>query len=375
MATSLYERVNSDESKALYRKIIPNITQLADFLFQRVEAMFSNPKYTHGRSLTRSWIPTEKFSAHASVHKDDADQHMISIAYGVVIEFRKDAKLLPEVCSRHLVEDRYDELYALLDYGNGPKKILPTDLNNHEICEKLFAISLAWLYLHEQAHLFQGHGMIFEEEMGVPNGGGSFVWSDASFSHGDREVTGKEALISHAFELAADYEATNLALQLLLIDDKKHLKKSSLWIFVAALTCIFHRFYGQSRKHHEGIAVGTHPDPALRMRDTYRNIISTLRHPLVVDYIPWASRVEDINVVMIHAYNTANMYMQLAHSQTPVFPEFMERFADKDKTAEVYFASVDGMWNILRPKVLSKYFGYGEGSLRPVAEDLQESSS
>lgn len=363
--TTFHERLYGEESRAMFRKIIPSISEMSNIVFSEIEEKFSKSQYTNGKTLTRSWIASEAFEAYASIRKDNPNEHGIQITYGVAIDIRKDAILFPEMCIQHFIEDKYDQLFALLDFGNGPKCILPSDLDSTNATLKFFRISLAWLYLHEQAHLFQGHGSLYAEETGANDAGRQFLWTDVMFSQADQQLTGRNAWIKHSFELAADYEATNLVVQLLLIDDKCVLQKSSLWLLIAALTCLFHRFYGHARPPHAGIAVGTHPDPAIRMRDTYSNVLSTLMHPKVSAYVPWARSQEDVNAVMEHAYNAANMYMQIAHFKTPQFPEFMAKVVDTSEAVSTYFSGIEQTWRELRPKVLSRYFGFGEGSVRP----------
>lgn len=361
-----HERLYSKESREIFSKNNPNIDQLATWVFEEMRRKFSKSQYIGGRNLSIGSIPTETFEAHASVRKDDSNEHSIQISYGVPIDIRKDAILLPEICVRHFVEDKYSELFKILDFGNGPKCVLPPDLDPAVAKEKFFRISLAWLYLHEQSHLFQGHGSIFAEETGLQGVSGQFLWEDVMFSHEKQnQLTGNAAWISHCFELAADYEATNLVVQLLVIDDKQTLKKSSLWLLICGLTCIFHRFYGDKRPAHGGVATGTHPDPAIRMRAMYTAIVGTLMHSKVVKYVPWAKTAEDLQAVMEHAYTVANMYMQIAHFDNPEFPEFMRRMADTDQSVESYFSEIENKWCELRPKVMSRYFGFGEGSVRP----------
>lgn len=363
---TFHERIYSNESKKMFRKITPNICEMADLILKEIELKFSTSQYVGGRTLTRNWIASEQFQAYASVKKECPNEHSINIAYGVAIGIRQDAILFPELCIRHLTESKYHQLFELMDFGNGPKQILPSDLDSENARNKFFQISLAWIYLHEQAHLFQNHGSLYAEATGETTASNQFIWSDGMFANASNYISQSNSWIKHSFELAADYEATNLLLGLLIIEDAPVLKQSSVWLFIATLTCFFHKFYGGARPHHNGLATGTHPDPALRMRASFLNIQETLLHPEIAKYVPWAKTQEDLNLVMEHAYNAANIYMQIAHFSNPEFPEFMRRVVDSDELDKKYFSGISDVWCQLRPKVLLQYFGFGEESVMPI---------
>lgn len=113
------------------------------------------------------------------------------------------------------------------------------------------------------------------------------------------------------------------------------------------------------------MAVGTHPDPAYRMRYTFSNIMATLSHPEVKKYVPWAGTTKDLYSVMLHAFNAANMYMQIAHFDEPGFPQFMTRMIDETKDAVNYRENIRLTWESLRPKFMQEYFGWGDSCVMP----------
>lgn len=359
MTNSFHERLYGAESKNLFKPLISKIIQLAQETADTLKINFSEPLYKNPKSLIILWTPSYDFQASAGVSQADENQHSITIFYGAAIEIYKDGALLPLMCTQHLTEEKYSELFTLLDYGNGPKQIFPPDLSIDDAKTRFFSTSFTWLYLHEQAHLFQNHGAILDSELGEASKKNQFAWEEFSLENKE-PITGKEAWIRHAFELSADFEATSLTIQHLLIEDKQNLKKTTLWLFVAGLTCLFHRFYGNERSTHGGEAVGTHPDPAYRMRYAFTSIVSLLTHPMVKQYVPWANTSEDLYKVMTHAFNTANLYMQIAHFKEPGFPEFMSRTVDDSEDRKKYLAKTTSTWNSLRPKVMQTYFGWGD---------------
>jgi len=364
--SSFHERLYGSTSQNLFAPLIPLITQISDILVKDFKSKFSDGRYTTPKNLNVQWVASFDFQASASVSQTDENQHTITIFYGAPISIYKDAVLFPQMCRQHFSSEKYNELFTLLDYGNGPENVMPINLNDEDAKLEFFNTSLGWLYLHEQAHLFQNHGIILAAELGAEANNNQFAWEEF-LSNSSEPVVGKEAWIRHSFEISADYEATNLIIQYLLIKDDQSLKKSTLWLLIAGLTCMFHRFYGKERPIHAGIAIGTHPDPAYRMQYTFTNIIQTLTHQKVQQYVPWAQSAEDLQKVMLHAFNTANMYMQIAHFEQPGLPQFMSRTFDHSKETKNYQSNISSTWNSLHPKVMQKHFGWGPGSVMSFA--------
>lgn len=276
------------------------------------------------------------------------------------------------MCNTHFTEKEYDELFELMDYGEGRDSVLPKDLRNNYDAKILFnSLSITWLYLHEQAHLFQAHGIIYSQYAEDLTTDCNLNWTELEVNPivMNKEST-RNAWIKHACELSADYEATNLIVQYIMSLNMKRggeIPLSSIWMLISALTCIFHKFYGDTRKHHYGLAAGTHPDPAIRMKYIYLNIVTLLKNPKVISYYQKGKTLDDYVKVMSHAYSTANLYVKIAHLDgTESVPEFMERFDDFGDEYHVYTKGINDIWSELRPSVMEKYFGYGDASVMPI---------
>lgn len=364
--TSFYERLYSRESQELFEPMVPAITEISSLVAGEIKRLFSDDRYAGSRKLKLLWSSSNKFEASAGVDPSNEDHHSIHISYGAVIAMYKDAFLLPQMCTRHLIEEKYTELFNLLDYGQGRDHVLPSDLSPESAKLSLFELSVAWLYLHEQGHLFQSHGAVYSRIEKDDSLNFSCAWNSSDPENNEKHsLSGRKAWIKHAFELSADYEATNLIIQYLMYKNQGIVKLTSIWLLISALTCIFHKFHGSSRPYHSGAALGTHPDPALRMRSMYIGIIQTLEHPNLLPHLQANKTIEDYKRVMEHAYNSANIYIKIAHFDDNTFPEFMTRFIDKSDSDKEYFKGIKDIWKELRPKVLETYFGYGEGSIMP----------
>ncbi len=170
--------------------------------------------------------------------------------------------------------------------------------------------------------------------------------------------------MKHAFELSADYEATYLIIELLKKD--KVIKRSSLWILIAGLTYFFHKFYTIKREYHDGIVNGTHPNPAIRMRMIYFQLLTTFEDSNIKEYFEENKTTNDYMETMEHAFFTAMLYCGQNDTAFTNMEEFMDRIFDHNSVAnEKYINSIKKVWNKTRPYVVKEYFGHSEKSILP----------
>ena len=370
---TFHERLYSEKSKELFAPMIPTVLEVADLLVKEAYKKFSKSQYDDAeiRSLSMSWLPSFEFQACATINKQDLRKHSIEIAYGAPIDIYKDSFLYKTMCTTYFTRKEYNEVFEALDYGEGRNNVLPADLQNDIDAKILFNdLSITWLYLHEQAHLFQAHGIIYTQYAENLPADFSLNWNEFEVNQilPDQESE-RNAWIRHACELSADYEATNLIVQHVMSLNKAknwEISLSSIWMLISALTCIFHKFYGDTRTYHQGLAVGTHPDPAIRMKYIYLNVIALLKNPYVTPYHQKGKTLNDYKKVMNHAYSTANLYIHIAHlNNKKSVPEFMERFDDLSDEYHIYTEGINKIWSELRPSVMENYFGYGNASVMP----------
>jgi hypothetical protein len=342
----------SKEAEDLFAPMLPTIIEDAQLAVEEVRMMVSDPCYVEPLTLTVSWMPSNKLEANASTR--GPDQHGISLAYGLAVMAYKDAATLYTLALTHFNLDAYQELFSGIDYGQGPKQVFPMGLGPKSAREKFLRSSIAWVFLHEQAHLFQNHGPIFASRTGQTIPFGHTDWVDDKQG---AELAGDAAWIRHCFELSADYEASVQAIGYLLVKDEGSLERSSLWMLVAAVTCLFRHFYGETRGPQSDSAKGSHPDPDARARVALSAMINTLWHPQVRAHISWAKTRDDIEKVMYHAFVTASLYMQLVHFDPEQFPQFLTRLREDSSSRRTYEAGLKKMWDSLRPDVVAAHFG------------------
>lgn len=114
-------------------------------------------------------------------------------------------------------------------------------------------------------------------------------------------LTGESACLRHLFELSADYEAMQHTLVSLIAAEGGTLPMSTLWCFVAGLTCLFRRFFGYTTVPTRGVPSGTHPDPSYRMSMLLRGMSGFLCSNSLKQYVPWIREESDFFAVTNHA--------------------------------------------------------------------------
>lgn len=360
------DRLYGEKAQELFQPIVPKITHISSLVVNEAKEKFSIPKYIDGKHLDVRWIASDAVRACAGLLDGDINKHHISISYGFPVSIYKDAILFPQMCTRHFSDAKYDELFNILDYGCGRKNILPAGTSHESTKIDFFIYSLVWIYLHEQSHLFQCHWQFLKNASASDDGEFNYFIEDAEFSlFLQQDVSERDAWLRHCLELAADYEAANLTFQYLLFKESGVLRVKALWILIAGLTCLFHKFYGNRRDYHNGNAIGTHPDPSFRMRNIFASIMALLENEHVQRYFETGAEPDLYNNAMFHAFNVANMYMKIAHFDDNSFPEFMTRFSDRGDEFRKYTSGINILWRDLREQILRMHFGWRDVSIMP----------
>lgn len=171
---------------------------------------------------------------------------------------------------------------------------------------------------------------------------------------------GFSAALSHAFELAADHEALNNVLGLLLKVNDGSVPAHAIWTLVAWLTCMFQRFYGVSDRPQPEDAVGSHPDPSFRMRVLLREMTLIMINPLFRQYAPWLEKLEELDAITDHAVITATMYCHIRYRQGENVSAFLPGIQAHSEVPAGYQRAVFDVWTVARPLVLEEYRGWGE---------------
>ena len=350
------------EEQFLNKPVILNVAQK---ITEYTQKAYSERHYSRlGVRLRTVWLPTEEFRASAYISKDG--DHEIRLSYGSAIDIYRDAFVLSETCKRVLTEKVFDPIFDLLSYGNLRKDVLPKGLTPTDAKITIIRLMTGWLYLHEQAHLLQRYGDVAGEA------GAALFSNDGEILDSKTDPTGgsagRQAAVRHAFELAADYEATS---SLIVGETAAGMSEADLWCFAAGLMCMFQRFYGGSSAAIDDSPIGTHPHPAVRMRMAMSKVESLFAIPEVAKTVGWANRPGHARAVMEHAVYTANVYWHLRYLGLKARTPFLDAVVAAQVVPKPYQDAIFEIWRELRPKIVKGHLGDGE----PVVMFLKDSSS
>lgn len=226
-----------------------------------------------GGELSIKWCPDKIYGAFASSpgETDKPPQHCITMYYEFVRQVWRDAEELCNFLRSIPEESGVNKLYDFFD--NRIK--LPKCFNDEGHVQNMFVAAITWVYFHELGHLMQEHGII-RGEFGAHDIDTKKTTDVHDFEASkDNLIVGREALISHVTELAADFEATNFYVSELLrhvcnpdfIDNRKRTEVSSglIYLMVCGISLVFFRFNGNQPILPTALVEGSHPNPLVRL--------------------------------------------------------------------------------------------------------------
>jgi hypothetical protein len=333
---------------------------------QKIRRMMSDQRYSEtGRRLDVRWRPRFQFNAYAGIDPLVPDNHMVVLNEGAPRVLQTDATGFATICERHFTLPYYTSLFdaEIFNYGQSRGAVLPDGLSSAQVADQMFRLSMAWLYLHEQGHLFQQHALLDGEipDVRLAKGAGFEMIGESEGPTAAARLTGKDAIRSHILELAADAEATSLVGQLLVYVGGGTISRGTTWTFICGLMCMFQLFYGR-RELRPCEAVGSHPDPSFRMRMALKQLMGFLLHPKVQTRAPWATNATDIQRLFDHATMTASAYwtIRIQDVNRVNVPDFFANVVGYEATLRPYAEAMLASWNEISNRIKSQYFGWGD---------------
>lgn len=262
-----------------------DIYNLASQVLGNITHDLNESRYAElGGELTLAWCIEKKFGAYAS-SLDDAGKppkHRVTMYYELARQVWRDAE---ELCKflRSIPQDSdVDKLYDF--YGDRVK--LPKCFTDEDLVNNIFFAAITWVYFHEIGHLMQEHGVI-RDEFGEGHSGTVKTADVYDFEASSRErLVGREALVSHVTELAADFEATNFYVLELLRhvsdpgfvegEEQTEVLSGLIYLLVCGLSLLFFRFNGSQPILPTEIIEGSHPNPLIRLELNVPHIFENL---------------------------------------------------------------------------------------------------
>lgn len=237
-----------------------------------------------GGELTISWHEEKIFGAFASTLDEigKPPKHRVTMYYELARTVWRDAENICKFLRSIPKDSGTDKLYDLFE----DRVKLPTCFNDEDIVRNIFVAAITWVYFHEIGHLIQEHGVI-RKEFGMGADGTVQATDVCDFEASNtKRLVGREALVSHVTELAADFEATNFyVLELLrqvtstdLVEDDELTEVISglIYLMVCGLSLIFFRFNGSQPILPTAVIEGSHPTPLTRLEINVPQIFESL---------------------------------------------------------------------------------------------------
>jgi hypothetical protein len=249
--------LTDQEIYALAHNVLTDITEkLADGTYKNLNG-----------HLAFAWSTEKKFNAWAESRTlgDGPPQHKIVLHYELARILYRDAEAF---CS--FAVDEQTKNLITRSFGNNATEALPSCFTINDCIHNMFLASLTWVYFHELGHLMQEHGRV--RNCGTVSKTSTIAEFDA---HAANALEGRQAAISHATELAADFEATTQCL----VASVQHFLKGPLvdesdgaevflgnvYLLTCSLSCIFYRFNAGSPARADFPVTGSHPNPIYRL--------------------------------------------------------------------------------------------------------------
>ncbi|KXV61813.1 hypothetical protein AD948_00400 [Acetobacter senegalensis] len=333
------------------------IYELAGEVLSRITNNINDTVYAPlGGKLSISWSEKEIYGAYASSlsQSDKPPQHSITIYYEFVRQVWRDIENFCE-----FLRSRPEGDFTPYEFYDNPSK-LPRCFNEDEHVRNMFVAAITWVYFHELGHLMQEHGII-RHEWG-PRGDEAMQTTDVhdfEVSH-HKPIHGREALVSHVTELAADFAATHFyAMELLrhieepsFADDQERPEvfSGTLYLMVCGLSLVFFRFNGSKPIVPIAAVEGSHPKPLTRLELLLPHLYEYLG--VMKTEAGHGLNQEQLEVLCAKAVFSTTMYWSMTNTEDHKFDDrFMLQGVQSSPAIMQYLQPVVAIWDEMLPRI------------------------
>ncbi|MEQ6475734.1 hypothetical protein [Comamonas sp. wu1-DMT] len=337
------------------------IYELASQVLGDITKDMNNGRYAKlGGQLTLTWHGGKKFGAYASTLSDASEppRHCITIHYELVRQVWRDAEGICKFLRIIPADSDVDKLYDIF----GDRVKLPTCFNEEELVRNMFVAAITWVFFHEIGHLMQEHGVI-RKEFGPDQGNCSSTIDVQDFeASAHNRIVGREALVSHVTELAADFEANNSYVFELLrhirspqfVKDEKRTEVLSglLYLMVCGMSLLFFRFNGSLPLLPTSDIEGSHPNPLIRLEINIPQIFEALDGKVARAITPHDLDRKQLVSICGKAALSATIYWSMTQTDKHAFDErFLLKGLLSNPVLLEYFQPVVACWDEMLPRV------------------------
>ena len=340
---------------------IQNVRQIADRIKEQVTGTLDVPKITsaaqsilnlphkfchlamfepNGKSQHIQWVPSKLFEA--SAHERNENNFDVKISYEVPVAIYRDAAQMSVVLKKSPM------ILAELKLGS---KIIIADrpkIDLEKLNVDLVKLPLQWLFYHETGHIIEKHNHLPQaanllccegEERGL-----------FEMNRGGATLSGREAWVSHAIEISADYQATRMLVRQL-VSERENITELEIWAIMVGVTCLYYRFCGAENVDFSTEARGTHPNPVIRFRLMLSNLSSMLFDDTYRKAMPWSYNKDYVYGILYHAFIFASSYWNDFNGQGNKIPRLLREMNGDLSLHSQYLRILEKTWNDLRPQI------------------------
>lgn len=301
-------------------------------------------------SLTMTWSTSPRFnaSAHSLGPSSEPPRHKIVLNYELARQLYRDTEYYLEFVD-NFHDDKLLPLFQGLDFAPN----VPRYFSHKERAANMFIGALTWVYFHEIGHLWQEHGEI-RRQFGDLGEKAELI--EECLAESEEQLTGRDAALWHATELAADFHATSTCLFELIrhfASDAIRGKAQDLQPFRAAvylltcgISCACYRFYGLRPTDSLPHPVGSHPTPIRRLEVVIPQLFEFLDNGGAFGM----DRRELILLCSGAAYSCGFYF--LGWLKSPEVPEnYMLKGLLNDPSGPSYWKVIVDVWDEIEPRI------------------------
>ncbi|MGP6462781.1 hypothetical protein [Pseudomonas parakoreensis] len=360
-----------EHSKINPSKPTYEITALATGILGNLISEISEAQYEPlSGNLTIGWSTEDEFnaSAYSSIQPSDGPEHKIVVNYELAIQLYRYAEGFYE-----FTQDAKFKKFLQQNPGYFPLQIIPSSTSKNSCINNMFFGSLTWILYHELGHAVQEHGII-RRKYGLNTGLDSHAVLTSELAvQGDPPLSRDQSIISHITELAADSEATSIAVFELLrhanVGTEKEPKFNwqivldNCYLLIASMACTFCRFNGGKMLPAEAIPSGSHPNAIFRLELVVRQTCKLLKFYAAATEHEITDRT--LLILVKQAADLGTMFWYSKHSDRNVsFDNLAIKGLSERPEFKTYAKEIIPAWEKLLPDILPiRHFGSDFGIL------------